>query len=366
MTLEARLCLVLVAATVGGCSRPRGFAKCTPPVINALDLPTAQARYPRLSDLCLVDTAADQSLTINPSATAYELTTPLFSDYALKDRAVWMPPGHKATYSADQPFTFPIGTFLVKSFSFAPDLTKPTAGRYVVETRVLVNTTTGWLALPYVWNADKSEALLDPAGSVSSFDFTSPDGTALHANYLLPSSAQCQQCHITSDVMHPIGPKARLLNRDHVYADGSTENQLDRWSRLGLLDGAPPSATAPRLATWDDPTSGTVEERARAWLETNCAHCHNQGGLARTTGLFLGIDEPNPGVCKSPVAAGQASGGFRYDVVPGQPENSILVFRIESTKPAIMMPEVGRSVVETEATKLIRDWIAGLPIVVCQ
>ena len=356
----------MVAATVGGCARPRGFAKCTPPAVGALDLAGALGRFPRLADLCLVDTAADHSLIINPAATVYELTTPLFSDYALKDRAVWIPAGQKATYSPDQPFTFPVGTFLVKSFSFAPDLTQPTVGRHVVETRVLVNTTTGWLALPYLWNADTTEALLDPGGSVSSFDFIAPDSTALHANYLIPSSAQCSQCHISDDLSHPIGPKARLLNRDHVYADGTVENQLDHWTSVGLLDGAPPSATAPRLAIWDDPSTGSVEDRARAWLETNCAHCHNKGGLARTTGLFLGIDEVAPGVCKSPVAAGQASGNYKYDVVPGKPDDSILIFRIESTKPAIMMPEVGRSVVETAATALVRDWITNLPITICQ
>jgi hypothetical protein len=96
----------------------------------------------------------------------------------------------------------------------------------------------------------------------------------------------------------------------------------------------------------------------------NCGHCHNPGGSARTTGLFLPLEENDPahlGVCKSPVAAGAGSGGLTFDVAPGDPTQSIFVFRMSSIEPAIAMPQIGRSVVDRAGVALVRAWIQGLP-----
>ena len=140
--------------------------------------------------------------------------------------------------------------------------------------------------------------------------------------------------------------------------------QLARWSSLGLLVGAPAPLSAPRLPAFDDPSSGTSSDRARAYLEGNCSYCHSAGGEARTTGLFLGMaetDNTHLGVCKQPVAAGRASSNLVFDVVPGQPDQSILVYRMNATEPSIAMPEIGRSLVHAEAVSVVRDWISGLP-----
>jgi hypothetical protein len=103
-----------------------------------------------------------------------------------------------------------------------------------------------------------------------------------------------------------------------------------------------------------------LDARARIWLDINCAHCHRPEGPASTSGLNLSIHENNPsawGVQKSPVAAGRGSGGHQFDIVPGHPENSILVYRMESTDPGEMMPEVGRKVVSQEGLALVKEWI---------
>lgn len=107
----------------------------------------------------------------------------------------------------------------------------------------------------------------------------------------------------------------------------------------------------------------TLDGRARSYLAGNCAFCHNPKGEARTTGLFLTFAETDParlGRCKSPVAAGAATGDLRFDVVPGQPDASILLARTIATEPSIAMPEIGRSVVHTEGVQLVRAWIAGM------
>ena len=104
--------------------------------------------------------------------------------------------------------------------------------------------------------------------------------------------------------------------------------------------------------------------RARAYLDINCAHCHNAAGAADTSGLHLNFDAPmdrNFGICKSPTAVGQGSGDRLYDIYPGRPDESILVYRMEHTDPAIAMPELGRSTVHVEALRLMKEWIGGLP-----
>ena len=131
-----------------------------------------------------------------------------------------------------------------------------------------------------------------------------------------------------------------------------------------LLTGAPAADQASKLAVWDDPKSGSLDDRARAWLEINCAHCHSPEGPARNSGLDLLASQRIPtafGIDKPPVAAGIGSGGLAYDIVPGQPDHSILVYRIASTHPGIMMPELGKRLVHEEGVALVREWIAAMP-----
>ncbi|MCZ6783400.1 MAG: hypothetical protein O7G30_08835, partial [Proteobacteria bacterium] len=120
---------------------------------------------------------------------------------------------------------------------------------------------------------------------------------------------------------------------------------------------------APRLPFWDDPADGTLEERARAYLESNCAHCHNPDGRAGFTSLLLVHDRPLDqlyGLCKRPIAAGSGAGGLLWDIDPGNPDESIMVFRMNSAVPATMMPELSKSLAHTAGVELVSDWIATL------
>jgi uncharacterized repeat protein (TIGR03806 family) len=236
----------------------------------------------------------------------------------------------------------------------------------LIETRLLVRSASGWVGLPYVWNADGTDATYEPAGGFQEVSWTDADGAAQATSYLVPNQNQCKKCHQggADGQLRLLGPTAAQLNREVDYPEGR-ENQLGRWARLALLGDAPSDLTAaPRMARWDDPTSGTVAERARAYLDANCAHCHSETGPARTTGLYLQAGHEDAfrlGVCKTPVAAGAGSGGFRYDILPGAPEQSILAYRMGSNDPKVAMPELGRSVVHREGLALIEAWIRSLP-----
>jgi uncharacterized repeat protein (TIGR03806 family) len=292
----------------------------------------------------------------------YDINSPLFSDYAVKYRFVWLPPGTAATYHDEEVFDFPVGTIIIKTFAYLHDLSDPSKGRRLVETRLLIHKPEGWVGLPYVWNQEQTEATLQIIGGTQDLHWLHTDGRQRSVNYIIPNVNQCMGCHENNKVMRPIGPKARNLNKDFHYADGR-ENQLVRWTKIGYLRGAPAPDQAPRLPVWNDPATGTLDERARAWLEINCAHCHNPNGPAKTSGLDLRTtqaDSYKRGLWKTPIAAGRGSGGRSYGIVPGRPDQSILFFRIGSTEPGVMMPELSRRLVDEEGVALIREWIASM------
>jgi uncharacterized repeat protein (TIGR03806 family) len=304
----------------------------------------------------------------NEGVIPYALNTPLFSDYALKSRFIWLPQGKSAPYNATGVLKFPVGTVLVKTFAFPKDMRSPGKDVHVVETRLLVHRPEGWVGLPYVWNDDRTDAVLQVEGKTVPLEFTTVDGAGQKVGYVVPNANQCKGCHKGLDGMNPIGPKARNLNRLNTYG-GAETNQLTALASADYLTGLPALAEVPKVAVWNDPaTTVTLEERARAYLDNNCAHCHNPRGPARTSGLDLSLGQTDPakyGICKPPVAAGKGAGNLAYDIVPTKPESSILVFRMNSVDPGIMMPEVGRTLIHTEGVALLKEWIAAMPAASC-
>ena len=296
----------------------------------------------------------------NDGVVAYDLNTPLFTDYATKNRFIWMPEGTSATYHDTEAFDFPVGTAITKTFSY-PSVDDPATLRHI-ETRVLLHRKTGWVALPYIWNDEQTDAKLAVAGGRDTVQYTLPSGEEKTIGYVVPNMNQCKACHENNEVIGPIGPKARHLNRDYEYPHG-TQNQLARLVEEGYLTGAPEHADAPKLPVWTDTETWSLDERARAYLDINCAHCHNPSGPAFTSGLDLSWQQLDPrqyGVYKPPVAAGRGSGGHKFGIVPKHPEQSILVHRMESLDPGSMMPNVGRSLIHDEGIELIANWVKGM------
>jgi uncharacterized repeat protein (TIGR03806 family) len=346
---------VLLAAT-SGCG-----SKAAPEKIAAPS-PSPSRPFEKLSQYALF-AGAPAAQAPAEGVIPYDLNSSLFSDYAEKYRFVKLPAGKPASYRDVDTFEFPVGTVIAKTFAYPRDARDPSKGRRLIETRILKREPDGWVGLPYIWNDTQTEATLDVAGDTVDVSWIHTDGRPRTNNYIIPNSNQCKGCHKSGEVMTPIGPKARHLNRDFAYREGE-ENQLAHWSRRGILAGAPSPADAPRLAAWDDPKSGTLDARARAWLEINCAHCHSPEGPARNSGLDLLAGQRNPtafGIDKVPVAAGLGSGGRQYDIVPGQPDKSIVAYRIASTHPGVMMPELGKRLVHEEGVALVRQWIAAIP-----
>lgn len=354
--MKAWLAILAAILCLGAAPVP---AKMAPEAV-ALDTLLAEAPAPTLADYRLfADAGARQP---NAGLTPYALNTPLFSDYAEKSRFLYLPPGAKARYRASGVLDLPVGAALVKTFAYPADFRRPDDRVRYLETRLLIHKRQGWVALTYVWNAEQTQAVLKRAGVRIDVAFTDAEGRARTVDYAVPNQNQCKECHQLGKRLTPIGPKARNLNGVYPYAEGA-ENQLARWSRLGLLAGAPEPRAAPRTARWDDPAE-TLDGRARAYLDANCAHCHNPRGGASNSGLFLTLEEtrgPALGLGKRPVAAGRGSGDLKVAIDPGHPDASILPYRMASTEPGVMMPELGRSITHEEGVALIRAWIAAMP-----
>ncbi len=293
----------------------------------------------------------------------YDLATPLFSDYALKARFLWMPPGVQGLVDEHGYIAFPDQTILIKNFYYLADFRDPAAARQMLETRLLVRRNGAWEAFTYEWNDKGTDAELMQVGNIKPVSWISEAGEQLRIDYVIPNKNQCKSCHNTNNKLEPIGPKVRNINFDLAYPDGARMNQLLRWQEVGYLASGDLATTHTAVPRWDDPGSGSLVQRAAAYLDVNCGHCHRPEGPANTTGTFLHWEETlltRRGVGKSPVAAGKGSGGRSFGIVPGKPDESILVYRMESDDPGIMMPELGRVIPHKEGVALIREWIAGL------
>ncbi|MDA1341436.1 MAG: hypothetical protein O3B36_01220 [Proteobacteria bacterium] len=290
--------------------------------------------------------------TVHP----YSLANPLFSDYTDKLRFVYVPKDQKLTYHQDKVFQFPVGSTLIKTFVYLN--THGDMEAQLLETRLLINTSAGWKAISYVWNENQTDAKHSVAGATIPTTFINELGASVDVRYRAPNQNQCKECHQVNKVMTPIGPKARNMDINIQYSNGDM-NQLFYWAAQGWIESNLAINSMQSYAN----ESMDIDERARAYLDINCGHCHIPGGSADTTGLYLNLTEDTKehiGIFKKPVAAGRASGNLKYSIVPGEPNESILLYRMKSLDPGIMMPESGRALADKKGVSLISDWIDQL------
>lgn len=306
----------------------------------------------------------------------YEMTSPLFTDYAAKRRFIYLPEGKKITYTDTGAWTFPVGAILIKHFSYPLDEKKPELGERNIETRLLIHREEGWIPEVYVWNEEQTDAKRDVTGEIIAVTRKDPDGVETTFDYGVPERSECRKCHGTTPAIEgaqptrTLGPMTGQLNMDHDYGNGP-ENQIDHLAELGFFENAPP-ALKDRL-TFPRPTETEVPvaDRARAYLQSNCAHCHSERGEVFDKQLWFEWERTGPdadpykwGVCKQPTSAGNAECESKIDIVPGDPDASLLVCRMESLGKGKMAP-LGRNLVHKEGVALIREWIASLTLPSC-
>ena len=325
----------------------------SPVVFNIDEVP-----YEKLSDYNFFE---GEMVDHNPvyGVIPYDVITPLFADYAHKFRFMWMPEGAMATYDGDHNIlSFQDGTILIKTFYF--DNVQPEGNRRVIETRLEFMRNGHWEFAEYVWNDDQTEAFLDMNGSSTPIEYMDENNELRSQNWRIPSAPECETCHKSNEAPIPIGPKPHHINRDYNYPEG-VRNQLLKLIDMGYLEPNIP-AQIETVVPWDDP-SYPVEDRMRAYLDMNCAHCHRDNSHCDYRPMRFAweetTDRTNIGVCVEPnnTSIGE---GLEYIVTPGNPERSVLYFRINSTDESVRMPLLGRSVIHEEGRELIYEYISSL------
>ena len=276
----------------------------------------------------------------------YGINAPFWSDGAVKDRWIALPNGQNITVGASGDWDFPNGTVLVKNF---------TLGAALVETRLFMHHTDGsWAGYSYQWNDAQTDATLLPGG-----------GTKLWGGqtWLYPSEANCMQCH-TAVAGRSLGPETAQMNRNFTYPRTTrTANQIVTLNAINTLTPAV-TADPATLPSIPDPagTSGTLIDRARSYLHTNCSQCHRPGGptpvnldLRYTTALNA------TNACNvAPQAGNLGLGAAARIIVPGSSASSVLVARVNRRNDSNQMPPVGSNRIDTAGVALLTQWIDGL------
>jgi uncharacterized repeat protein (TIGR03806 family) len=283
----------------------------------------------------------------------YDLSTPLFTDYAHKKRFVWMPEGTSATYAADgKILDFPVGAVLIKNFYY--DNVQPANTTRIIETRLLINTADGWIFANYVWNEAQTEAELNMNGMFTDVAWVE-NGVTKSTSYRIPSHEECFTCHKQNEKAVPIGPKPQNLNKLYAYSDGS-RNQLSKWIEEGYLNTAPQTINS--AVDWAD-ESQPLELRVRSYLDINCAHCHSEGAHCDYVPIRFAFSETanpvNMGVCVQPFQSSQA-----FIVAAGSAERSAMHARMNTNEESQRMPLMGRTIIHEEGVNLIEQWITSM------
>jgi len=274
----------------------------------------------------------------------YAPNAAFWSDGAVKSRWLALPNGQRITIDAtSNHFDFPIGSVLRKDF---------TLGSTLAETRLFMRHTDGnWAGYTYQWNAQGTDATRVVGGLTTTINGQAWD---------FPSEAQCLMCH-TSAAGRTLGLETGQLNGDLLYpVTGRTANQV---FTLNFIDTLTPAVTTPvnQLPVIPNPagSAGTVGERARAWLHTNCANCHRPGGPTpvnldfRYTTSLLGTN-----ACDVQPANDLGIANARL-IAPGDASRSVVVSRVNRTD-SNMMPPLARHTIDTAGVTLLTSWVNGL------
>ncbi len=325
--------------------------------ISPVTVDLTQVPYENLSDYHFFEgEMKDQkpSLDVLP----YIPASTLFTDYAHKKRFIWIPKGVKSTYNGDgNVLELPVGSAIIKTFYY--DNVQPENTTRIIETRIMIRKSTGWIFAEYIWNEAQTEATLDMSGSFTNIEFVNENGDLLNVNYRIPSETECLTCHKRNDQPIPIGIKPQNLNFNYNYGV-ETKNQLQKWIENGLLENTLPE-TINSTVNYND-TSQPLELRVRSYVDMNCAHCHHEGSHCDYRPIRLAFDETtnpaNLGVCIPPQE--DINSALTNIITPANKNRSVMYYRLSATDESVRMPLLGRSIVHTEGIELLEQWINTL------
>jgi len=277
---------------------------------------------------------------LNPSINTfeYELSTSLYSDYAHKLRLIALPNDQAMEYDGDGFPLFPDGTVMAKTFYYNLDENNASAGKKIIETRILIKQSNIWHLGNYVWNAAQNEATYDEDAHIVPVTWMDAQGNEKSVDYKVPDYPSCVMCHQNNGRRTPIGPRLRSMNFDI-----NSKNQLQTFIDNGHLINAPDPSTISALPDWED-TNVSTEARTKAYFDMNCAHCHSPGGH-HSMNFFEAMDlRFETRLSESNIY------DYRYSIMT----------RIQTSIQGYSMPFIGVTTPHTEALDLIIPFLESL------
>jgi uncharacterized repeat protein (TIGR03806 family) len=303
-----------------------------------------------------------------PGVWPYEINCRLWSDGATAERVMAIPGTGKIGLSDQGVWQFPEGSVLARTISLELEPGKVQTRRRV-ETQVLHLESGAWRPYSYLWNDAQDDAdLVAAQGATRTFTDGKP-GSRREQTYRAAARSECSLCHnpwvekrttvYGIQSASPLGLSTAQLNKPAAHSEAKA-NQLRLLHEAGLLAWTPDVAKLPSLVDPYD-ESADLDRRARSYLQTNCAHCHqfNAGGTAN---IALGFEVPLPATQTVGIRPIQGTFGIAGAsiIAPGDPARSVLFYRISKLGGG-RMPRVGSSQVDERAVRMIHDWIAHLP-----
>jgi uncharacterized repeat protein (TIGR03806 family) len=298
----------------------------------------------------------------------YVPNTPLWSDGAAKIRYMSIPntgspwtPDEQISFAPTGNWSFPAGTVFVKTFELQTNQSNPNSLRRL-ETRLLVRDINGAVyGVTYKWRPDNSEADLLTTSSNENIAITTPVGV-ITQTWHYPSPAECLVCH-TPVANYVLGLSTRQLNGPNTYPSGSTDNQLRTLNRLGLFNPAFDEASIANFEHLYAITNqaASLENRARSYLDANCAQCHQPGGSGPTVDARFETPLTNQNIIYGVLTKGNLGYDNAYVVVPKDILRSVLYDRMDTTNSTIQMPPLARNLIDTNAVQVFAAWINSLP-----
>jgi uncharacterized repeat protein (TIGR03806 family) len=348
----------LLLMTLGSCSRPAPYGVtariATKPY---LEMPSeADGKIPLLLSQTGVFSDTPKRIA-SPGLIPYALNVAFWSDGADKSRWIAVPAG-QIVFSPSGEWRFPAGTVFVKNFDLAVDSAN---AKRRLETRLLVRDSKGGVyGVVYKWRTDGSDADLLGAGATENIRVKSASGEVHEQTWDYPSRQDCLTCH-TAGAGGVLGVKTRQLNRPFTYPSGVTDNQLRTWNHLGLFTPAFKDEAVrefPALAAADD-TSRSLQDRARSYLDANCAQCHRPGGTVANFDARYDTPFDKQALVDGPVLIDQGIDRPRV-ISPHDIWRSIAYMRVD-TVGDIRMPPLARETIDQKGVQLLGEWINGMP-----
>lgn len=345
----------------------------------------------------------------------YAVNSPQWADGANQDWAIALPAfpdeggqlvTEKIGFKRNRPWDMPEGTVLMKTLSF---------GASPVETQILTLQAGDWAGYSYRWNAQGTDAtLVGEDGQDVTLVIPGENNSNRKQPWRYASRAECMFCHSRA-AGFALGMNTLQMNREFPSAKILPKSQLAALDRMGFFEDdwaketknafiaeftqkekaagqtqekaaqlakrhvkelfggerafahpksdrlafSPESAGFKKLASPHDETSN-LDERARAYLHTNCANCHTGAGGGNAA-INLSVNFPDEkrelfGVKPKHLDFGLPDAQL---VATGKPDSSVLLHRMGMSGPG-QMPIIGRKVVDEKGVGLIREWISSM------